>query len=515
MRYNINKKQLFILTIFLGVSSFISAPKNAAGNPVINLEKITGALSSPVFTTHAGDGSGRLFIVEQPGRILILKNGQLMPAPFLNIKSKVNSGGEKGLLSVAFHPDFASNRRFFVNYTAFDTNLKTVVAEYRAKTDNKDEADSEEKVVIEIDQPFGNHNGGQIQFGPDGFLYIGMGDGGSGGDPLGHGQNKGTLLGSLLRIDVDNATPYSVPTGNPFVDKTGLGEIWAYGLRNPWRFSFDRQTGKLFLADVGQNSFEEVNIIEKGGNYGWNIMEGLHCFQSVLDCDRTGLIPPITEYSHAEGNSITGGYVYRGTAIPELAGKYLFADFVSSTIWTIEESLTGTWTRSELLQTQLSISSFGEDETGEIYVVDLNGAIYKIASDQPPSPTPEETPEPPDNKIFTFKCNTELQKAHFTGIERLNLDVGDTENCVLALSKVEPGVQVEISTKISGNRQSIKVEPAKAITDANGEIPFTITAINKGVDWIAWAAPNDNGTVRFNKKAFDAGLAWGMFVEVE
>jgi glucose/arabinose dehydrogenase len=300
--------------------------------------------------------------------------------PFIDIRSRVAGGGERGLLGLAFHPSHASNRRFFLSYTRTSGGqLQSVIAEYQASAADPNTADTAERVVLTVDQPFDNHNGGQIQFGPDGYLYIGLGDGGSGGDPHGNGQNLGTLLGKLLRIDVDSTQPYAVPPDNPFVGQGGArAEIWALGFRNPWRFSFDPTTGRLFAGDVGQGSFEEVDIVVKGGNYGWNVMEGLHCFSPPTGCNTSGLELPIAEYDHTEGISITGGYVYRGTLIPELAGRYVFGDFGSGRVWQLTEGTAGTWTRALLLDTSLNISSFGRDAAGEILVVDYNGGVYRL-----------------------------------------------------------------------------------------------------------------------------------------
>ena len=353
-----------------------------SGAVQVKLDRIVSGLSNPVYVTHAGDGSGRLFVVEQAGIIRIIQKGALLSTPFLDIRDRVESGGEKGLLSVAFHNNYESNRRFFVDYTTRrGGQLKTFIAEYKVSATDPNVADpTSERVLLEIDQPFSNHNGGLVKFGPDGMLYIGMGDGGAGGDPLGHGQNLNTLLGALLRIDVDGGSPYAIPSDNPFVGEAGArGEIWAYGLRNPWRFSFDRCKGRLFLADVGQNSWEEVDLIEKGGNYGWNIMEGAHCFKPPTGCNTTGLKLPIAEYANpALGCSIIGGYVYRGKQHAELMGRYFFGDFCSGRLWSLTEATSGGWAMTELLQTGLSISSFGEDEEGEVYIVDYYGSIYRL-----------------------------------------------------------------------------------------------------------------------------------------
>ena len=347
--------------------------------PAVALTPVEDGFDQPVFLTHAGDGSDRLFVVEQPGLIRIVRDGQTSQEPFLDIRSRVDFGGEQGLLSMAFHPQYAHNGRFFVNYTARPDG-RTVVAEYHVSQD-ADIADPTEKVVIEIAQPFANHNGGQLQFGPDGFLYVGMGDGGSGGDPLGNGQNLNSLLGKLLRIDVDGTEPYAIPQDNPFVGRSeARGEIYAYGLRNPWRFSFDRCDGRLFLADVGQGRIEEVDWVVKGGNYGWNVMEGSQCYPPNSFCVQGGLELPIHEYRHDAqgGNSITGGYVYRGALYPALAGRYFFADFVSARLWSLTQNAQAQWQSQELLVAPFNISSFGQDEDGELYVLGFDGGVYRL-----------------------------------------------------------------------------------------------------------------------------------------
>jgi glucose/arabinose dehydrogenase len=354
----------------------------------IALQQVVTGLSQPVHLTHAGDGSGRLFIVEQRGSIRVVRRGKLLPTPFLDISRLVRSGGEQGLLSVAFHPRYATNGLFYVNYT--DRAGGTVVARYRASADPDRAEAASALVVLSVPQPYPNHNGGQLQFGPDGTLYIGMGDGGSAGDPHGHAQNPNSLLGKMLRIDV-NVPPYAVPKTNPFV---GPGpprdEIWALGLRNPWRFSFDRRSGDLYIADVGQDSWEEVDVQTAGSrggeNYGWNIMEGAECFSPPSGCSRAGLTMPVATYRTGQNCSITGGYVYRGTQVPTLIGTYIFGDYCSGRIWGLRKSDRAVWAMRELLDTALRISSFGEDEGGELYVVDHGGAIYRLheATGAPP-----------------------------------------------------------------------------------------------------------------------------------
>jgi glucose/arabinose dehydrogenase len=349
--------------------------------PQIELQLLASGFTRPIYVTHAGDGSGRLFVVEQAGVIRIVRDGKISATPFLDIRDRVESGGEKGLLSVAFHPKYTENGRFFVNYTARKQGvLKSIIAEYNVSQTNPDIADRAERVILEIEQPFANHNGGLNKFGPDGFLYIGMGDGGAAGDPLNAGQSLDTLLGKMLRIDVERE-PYAIPQDNPFVGRADVqGEIWAYGLRNPWRFSFDRCTGRLFAGDVGQNRLEEIDLIEKGKNYGWRIMEGSQCYDPPTMCNTQGLELPIAEYDHSLGCSVTGGYVYRGRQFPALIGHYLFGDYCSGRIWSLTEDPQGRWTMRQLIDSPFSISSFGEDEQGELYVVHYGGAVYRVTA---------------------------------------------------------------------------------------------------------------------------------------
>jgi glucose/arabinose dehydrogenase len=382
------------LLFFLSLPSPVTASRAGAAAvawPGISFEQRAVGLTLPVQVAHAGDGSGTLYVVEQGGRIRTLKDGALGVVPFLDISARVVNGGERGLLGVAFSPGYATTGTFYVNYTRGEDGA-TVVARYRV-TRNPDVADpSSEEVLLIIDQPFGNHNGGQIAFGPDGFLYIGMGDGGSGGDPQGNAQNPGTLLGKMLRIDVEGGVfPYDVPLGNPFVDNTGFrGEIWALGLRNPWRFSFDRGTGDLYIGDVGQGSFEEVDFQPAsstgGENYGWNVLEGNSCFGGTA-CNPLDFVPPVAVYDHSQGCSITGGAVYRGGAYPGMEGIYFYADFCSGRVWGLSRDGSA-WENSLLLTVPFSVSSFGEDEAGNLFATDHSGgAVYEIiATNNPPSP---------------------------------------------------------------------------------------------------------------------------------
>jgi len=322
-------------------------------------------------------------VVEQLGRIRIIEGGQLLDRPFLDITDKVTTdGNEQGLLSVAFHPDYQSNGQFFVNYTR-QRDGATVIERYTVSKDDPDRADDQSgQVILVIAQPEANHNGGLIKFGPDGYLYIGMGDGGGAGDrhgAIGNGQDRNSLLGKLLRIDVTHQATYAIPPTNPFNT-----EVWAYGLRNPWRFSFDRDTGDFYIADVGQNSYEEVNVQSAasagGENYGWRIMEGLHCYNPQEGCDQSGLVLPVAEYSHAEGGcAITGGYVYRGSNYPVLQGAYFFGDYCSGNIWSLQRD-GAQWQMTKRLESGVRISSFGEGVDGELYVVDHGGAVYQLAA---------------------------------------------------------------------------------------------------------------------------------------
>jgi glucose/arabinose dehydrogenase len=340
---------------------------------------VPGGLTRPTYLTHAGDD--RLFVVEQPGCIRIIQNGQLLEQPFLDITDKVLSeGNEQGLLSVAFHPAYKANGQLFIDYTR-QRDGATVIERYTVSSDDPNRADDQSgKVILVIAQPEANHNGGQLQFGPNSYLYIGMGDGGGQGDqhgPIGNAQDRNALLGKLLRIDVTNQDTYAIPKDNPFGT-----EVWAYGLRNPWRFSFDRSIGDLYIADVGQGTYEEVDFqpaASKGGeNYGWRIMEGLHCYNPRQGCTQTGLVLPIAEYSHDEGGcSITGGYVYRGLDYPVLNGAYFFGDYCTGFVWSLQRD-GAQWLMTKRLESGVNISSFGEDVNGEVYVVDHGGAIYQL-----------------------------------------------------------------------------------------------------------------------------------------
>ncbi len=333
----------------------------------------------PLFVTHAGDGSGRTFVVEKTGSIKLLDG-----TVFIDIADRITADGyEQGLLGLAFHPQFAENGYFFVYYTARDgTNT---VSRFEATADRQEGDPATELVLIEQEDPAANHNGGMLTFGPDGMLYIGLGDGGGANDQFGNGQNGDTFLAKILRIDVNGAEPYAVPQANPFVNDDQIRpETWAWGLRNPWRFSFDRATGDLYIGDVGQNQWEEINFQPAGStggeNYGWPIREAAHCFRTN-DCDTATFVDPIAEYSHQEGISVTGGYVYRGQQFPTLQGAYLFGDYGTGRIWASARDTGGAWTTTEMTRFDGQISSFGEDEAGELYLTDIGGGgVYRITA---------------------------------------------------------------------------------------------------------------------------------------
>jgi glucose/arabinose dehydrogenase len=353
------------------------------------LVEVAGGFATPIYLTNAGDGSGRLFVVEQPGRIWIVKDGQKSAAPFLDISGLVSQdvlGGysERGLLGLAFHPDYEENGLFYVNYT--DRNGDTHIVEYMVSAENPDVANpNSARELLFVSQPYSTHNGGQLAFGFDGYLYIAFGDGGSRDDPGGNGQNPGVLLGKILRIDVDDWDfdhPYGIPADNPFSTNPALApEVWAWGLRNAWRFSFDRATGDLYIADVGQNQYEEINfqsVDSAGGeNYGWNRYEATHRYLGAEPA--TPVVMPIAEYSHGEGCSVTGGYVYRGDLVPELTAAYFYGDYCSGNVWGAYRDPNGDWRSGILFDAQMSISSFGEGDDGELYVLNyVRGTVLRF-----------------------------------------------------------------------------------------------------------------------------------------
>ncbi len=360
----------------------VAPAAQSAQAPRIRLDPFVDGFDSPLYATHAGDDSGRLFVVEKHGTIRIVRDGKRVEQPFLDITDRVGSdASERGLLSVAFHPKYRENGLFFVDYT--DKNGDTVIARFKVTSDPNAADPASEQVLLNIKQPAPNHNGGLVKFGPDGFLYIGMGDGGRAGDPWGNAQNPDALLGKLLRIDVDNGQPYAIPADNPFRNGGGKPEIWATGLRNPWRFSFDRADGRLYIADVGQDQIEEVDVQPgnaAGLNYGWNVTEGQSCY-GQSSCDKAKFTLPAAQYTHADGCSVTGGYVYRGAAFPPLTGVYLFGDYCSGRIWGMRET-GGAWNAQELLTAPFQIASFGEDQAGELYIAAIDkGTIFKIVAE--------------------------------------------------------------------------------------------------------------------------------------
>ncbi len=376
------------LVLLLAIGS--GGVSGAVGGVV--LTPVVSGLDSPVQVTHAPDSSGRLFIVEQGGKVVIVKNGVLLSTPFIDIAERLATGGERGLLGIAFHPSFKTNGKFYLYFTRKGDG-DIAINEYRVSSNPDVATHAAIRRIITIDHPYANHNGGHMAFGPDGYLYIGTGDGGSAGDPGNRSQNLNVLLGKMLRINVNGhlgARQYLIPKSNPYVGRSGANEIWSRGLRNPWGWSFDRATGDLWIGDVGQDRYEEIDraIVTskstsrgRGVDFGWRIMEGLHCYRPASGCNRTGLKMPVAEYSHSEGCSVIGGYVYRGTAVPALAGRYVFGDLCSGTIWTISRSTPASppASKSTLLSTSMQISGFGEDASGELYVLDLaGGTLYRF-----------------------------------------------------------------------------------------------------------------------------------------
>jgi len=366
-------------------------PPPPGPSPSLTIELVTGGLDFPLGLVSP-PGDPRLFVVEKDGRIRIVRNGTLLPTLFLDHRASVSTAGEQGLLGLAFHPDFAANGLFVLNYT--DPTGRTVLSTMRVSTTDPDRADPATEVIgLTVDQPFSNHNGGDLAFGPDGFLYAGLGDGGGAGDPQNNGQRPATLLGALLRLAVDPTTGAMQPApGNPFAGQAGSRpEIWAIGLRNPWRFSFDRATGDLYIADVGQNRREEINVARAadgagrggGANYGWNVMEGTLCFNPASNCNTAGLVVPVLEYDHSRGCSVTGGHVYGGGAIPEEAGVYFYGDFCTGQVRSFRlqgSSAVEVRDRPEL-DVPGNLTSFGLDAAGELHLLSVsggNGQLFRM-----------------------------------------------------------------------------------------------------------------------------------------
>lgn len=361
-----------------------AAGSPVAGTPALQARLVVSGLSLPLDLQAAPGDPERLYVVEQRGRIRVARGEGLQESPFLDVSDRISFTGERGLLGLAFHPQFATNRRFFVNYTTAGAGM-TVVAEFQARSADEADAGSEIRLLT-IPQPFANHNGGGLAFGNDGFLYVALGDGGSAGDPLGNGQSLDALLGKILRIDVDSGAPYAIPPDNPLLSNPGaLPEIWAYGLRNPFRISFERRTGDLYIGDVGQGRFEEIDVglASRGGgeNYGWNITEGNACFKPASDCNRTGLTAPVLDYGHDEGCSVTGGVVYSGCRMPDLVGTYFYGDYCSAFVRSFrlaggQATEQRDWTAG--LSGIDQVTSFGLDTEGEVYVVDRDGEVYRL-----------------------------------------------------------------------------------------------------------------------------------------
>lgn len=376
---------LAFLTVSLAVGTTMAqdaVPQVPDGNQY-QLKEIANGFARPLLAIGANDGTNRLFVVDQDGHIWVMVDGAVQKQPFLDVSGLVTTvGNEQGLLGLAFHPQYKTNGQFYIDYT--DVNGNTVVARYTVLASNPNVADANSaSFVIQIKQPYRNHNGGNLAFGPDDYLYIGMGDGGSQGDPQGNGQNPKALLAKILRLDIDSAQPYAAPKDNPFAqDASFAPEVWAMGLRNPWRFTFDRLTGDLYIGDVGQNQWEEIDFQpagQGGANYGWNIMEATHRYSG--EPVKKDLIPPIAEYSHNVGGcSITGGYVYRGEALKALNGVYFFADYCSGMIWSTFRDASDAWQTNLFMDTNFSISSFGQDDAGELYVVNQGGSVLKLVA---------------------------------------------------------------------------------------------------------------------------------------
>lgn len=389
----LNARSFFpFLAVFLlaALVIFPAVLSPAAFGQMQSIYSVRVAFSQLTFSQPVGiysdNASNRLFVVEQAGVIQVFENNPNADVAqvFLDIRDRVLFGGEQGLLGLAFHPNFTENGYFYVDYVAANP-ARTVIARYTVNPNSTNQADAgSEQILLEIPQPFANHNGGQIAFGPDGYLYIGMGDGGSAGDPFGNGQNRSVLLGKILRIDINTQSGgrnYGVPADNPFVGNTEgfREEVFAYGFRNPWRFSFDSATGKLWAGDVGQNELEEIDLVEKDKNYGWNIMEGTDCYNPPSGCNQIGLTLPVYEYNHTLGNAVIGGYVYHGSTLPALSGAYIYGDYGSGRIWALLTDSSGAAVSNvQLVDSALTISSFGVDQTGELYLCAFDGKIYQL-----------------------------------------------------------------------------------------------------------------------------------------
>jgi len=397
-----------LVTPFLCRSPFVSGQIQSeysveAAFPNLNF-------NAPVGVFSPTDDTNRLFVIEQAGTIRVFENSKstTVSQVFLDVGDRVLFGGEQGLIGMAFHPAYSENGYFYINYVT-DNPRRTIIARYSVSANNPDQADkNSELILLEVNQPFSNHNGGQLSFGADGYLYIGLGDGGSGGDPEGNAQNRASLLGKILRIDVDSPSAgrnYGIPADNPFAGNT-LGyreEIYAYGFRNPWRFSFDAVTGRFWVGDVGQSQREEIDVVEKGNNYGWNIMEGTLCYSPSSGCDETGLELPVWEYGHDQGNAVIGGFAYRGTSLSGLEGAYVYGDYGSGKIWALWYNASSSPANVLLADTNLAITSFGLDEKDELYLTAFDGKIYTLNSTV--------IPEYPSHIIYVFLLGTAVVAA--------------------------------------------------------------------------------------------------------
>ncbi|OIN61235.1 PQQ-dependent sugar dehydrogenase [Arsenicibacter rosenii] len=383
-----NTSSLFLPAIGMLLTIMMSGSKSSTSSPAAQAVRLENAFPGltferPVEFTHAGDGSNRVFVNEQPGRIRVFRNDPSVQSAgvYLDITDRVSSEGEMGLLGLAFHPDFRQNGYLYVNYTKRKP-LETIIARFKVSASDPNRIDpSTETVMLRFPQPYDNHNGGKLAFGPDGYLYIATGDGGAWGDQHNYAQNRSSLLGKILRIDVDNTTKglYGIPADNPYAgNQEGFREeIYAYGLRNPWRFSFDRQTGQLWAGDVGQNEFEEIDLITKGGNYGWRLKEGGRCYNPRHDCDNGQLIDPVHTYPRTDGVSVTGGFVYRGSQLPSLRGKYIFGDYSNGKLWALSFDNNRKTSHALISGDGGSISAFGEDAAGELYILDHSSGKIK------------------------------------------------------------------------------------------------------------------------------------------
>jgi len=386
-RESVRMVRLLWLSVVLGCQGSSTAPGPgpgpSPGSPGLHL--VTDQLTDPVFVTAPSGDTARLFVVEQGGRIRVLFHDSLLAAPFLDLTSHIAAGGERGLLSLAFHPNYAANHRFYVYFTNPAGDIRIVRYLVSADPDRADSTTGDTVLAV-VHQPYGNHNGGLVMFGPDGKLYAGLGDGGSSGDPDGNGQNRKALLGKLLRLDVDSGSPYVIPANNPFAgDTSARGEIWVYGVRNPWRFSFDRKTGDLYIGDVGQDLWEEVDVLPAGSpggeNYGWNEMEGNHCYGAAT-CTTAGLTLPVLEYGHNQGCTVVGGFVVRDSTVPDLVGRYLYGDYCNGWVRSFLYVLNRATDQRDwpALAGGGGLSSFGEDARGRVYLTTLSGRLYRIVT---------------------------------------------------------------------------------------------------------------------------------------